>query len=404
MKKYAIWLCMELKRAAARLPIMIIEAIILVCVIGMIAFCGQRIITAKGEETSKTIVIVSQESETLTNYVLSFLDGMESVGAWCDFLNTDIETGRYMLENGKAIAMVVIPEKMMEGILYGENIPATLYLTKEMSGMGTLFEELAEAGVYMLSTAQGEVYATSILKDTYYFMDERKDMYADIDSYNLNIVLNRESLFRIRSISATGGETPVVYYIAAFMTLYLMLIGITMGEYEMQSLLQGKLLQRSGLPCSLRVLGKWGVTSLCIGIMTLLPIMLFVFSGFGEKYNLVIHLSSVLNMVIIILCASAILQMICTVVQNVTLALLGIGVGTMTMGYVSGCFLPIVLLPAGIQSIARYLPTTYMRMCWSAIFQGNIQEMWSNAGKLCLFSILCVCISICYKKYKEECV
>ncbi len=220
MKEIWIWLKTEYKRAALKLPAALGRAVILLVVVGMIAFCAQKQRSASANKAPVQIGYASEEN-ALIRLAVSYVENMEAVKGLCRFVPVEEEEGKRLLQEGELAALLVLPENMIEGILGGSNEPASLYLTENPSPEGLVFEEFAGAATGLLQTAQAEIYAMHAL--TEYFQAESSGLaqaYQEIDAFNLGIVMEREQYFKFRRLSETGNTGFAVYYASAFFTLY----------------------------------------------------------------------------------------------------------------------------------------------------------------------------------------
>lgn len=230
------WLQMEYKRAAVMLPLILKRAGILAAVCfaaaGMLAFCAGVMQQGRGE--AKLKVGYTAPSNQLTDLAVSYVQSMESVQSICSLEAVSASEGRQRLENGELSAWIVLPDDVINEILSGSNVPATLYLREDAGsdgGVGAagsiLFEELATAGMGMLGTAQAEIYAAAdIFKELAPQAATEQllqTVYDAVNNFNLRTVAGREKVFRTKTLSVTGNDTIAVYYASAVLTVYLLL-------------------------------------------------------------------------------------------------------------------------------------------------------------------------------------
>lgn len=382
MKKYFIWFMLESKRVVFRLPSLLLGAIVLTIIVGVIAFCGQKV-AGQQPNRSKSVIAVAANEDKMTELAVSFVESMESVKDWCRFERTDTETGMQMLQEGEAIALVVLPDKVVEHILNGTNVPAILYLREELPGSTQLFEELAQAGVMMLATAQAEIYASDELKEKYGIEDTLSDMYRDINSYNLNLALNREKLFRIRNVSATGQNSLFLYYTGAGMALFLLCMGMVLPENWALISVRNKLLREKGIGITAQIMGYQVILTLFLTLGSLLPIcaiMLVNRLSDGKLTDgLKVQYERIPTVILSLVCAASMILLCRILLRDRRNVLMGLGMGSICMGFLCGCFVPEVLLPQSIQTIGAYLPMTYFREAWSSLLGGQGVSAWSVA-------------------------
>lgn len=165
-----IWFVTEWKRAVAQFPVLLKRLVIFViaCVVlmGLTVF-GTRQIWS-GNNTQKTTVRIGYVApeDMLTKLAVSYVEQLESVKSWCSLEKTTVDKGMALLENGALTALLILPDDLVNEILTGSNAPVTVYLPESVDASVTnskVFEELANAGVGILQTAQAEIYAAETL-------------------------------------------------------------------------------------------------------------------------------------------------------------------------------------------------------------------------------------------------
>ena len=100
---------LELKRTIRQLPVMLLETILLMAVFGTIALGASKILYRDAPAVRITIAVVEEEDDPLTDLLLYYVQGMESISELCRFLTVSEEEGISMLREGEAAAMLVLP-------------------------------------------------------------------------------------------------------------------------------------------------------------------------------------------------------------------------------------------------------------------------------------------------------
>lgn len=397
MKKYLFWLKTEYKRAAVLLPKILLKAVMLALSVGMIAFCGQKIANRDSEHALVQIGYTAAD-DRLTGLAVSFVENMESVKNFCRLLPMTEEEGLNKLQKGEISALLVLPENVIEEILYGSNAPAKLYVADNDSPFGMLFAELGKAGVGMLQTAQAEIYATGMLAEKfscgYYRLTQ---MYEEIDAFNLEIVLNREQYFKSRSLSKTGSQSIAVYYGSAIFTMYLLLSGLFFGSYLARSRTEQQMLFKRLriLPVG-QAVGRLFVTVDMLCFLLLLPACAFFLPVVRSLLKVSLSGGGLLLLLSAVCFAAVWLQVLYLLAENHRTAMLSVGVSTLIMGYFSGCFVPSPLMPQIAVKISAFLPTTYVKAAFTLLFagQGSVKTpllcLTGYTGVLLLISILLI--------------
>lgn len=371
------------------LPALWIKAVILAVVAGVIAFCGQKISAGKNREP--LLIGYTAAEDRMTEMAVSFVENMESVKNWCELVPVTETEGMDRLKDGSLAALIVLPDDVLQGILDGSNRPATLYIAGEQSASGMIFEELARAGVGMLCTAQAEIYAAGDLVREYggAVQDAQlqacavdlDELYRQIDSYNLSIVLKREQYFKERTLSATGNEGTAVYFGSVLCTLYLLTAGLFLLPYlsrkqEEQLWFSGRL----GISAAVQCAGKsliafllWTAQLVPLFLLWMLfrnrlPVLWAGFSGIGEV------LAGGLFLLLWV-------QLAAMWSEKRRVALMCAGLLAIVFSYFAGCFVPPALMPKAAESLSAFLPGTLIRNGFVRLFSGRISSsamLWKN--------------------------
>lgn len=371
------------------LPALWIKAVILAVVAGVIAFCGQKI--SAGKNRDPVLIGYTAAQDRMTEMAVSFVENMESVKNWCKLVPVTEAEGMDRLKDGSLAALIVLPDDVLQGILDGSNRPATLYIAGEQSASGMIFEELARAGVGMLCTAQAEIYAAGDLVREYggaeqdaqlqaYAVD-LDELYRQIDSYNLSIVLKREQYFKERTLSATGNEGTAVYFGSVLCTLYLLTAGLFLLPYlsrkqEEQLWFSGRLGISAAVQCagkSLIAFMLWTAQLVPLFLLWMffrnkLPVSWAGFGGIGEV------LAGGLFLIFWV-------QLAAMWSEKRKVALLCAGLLAIVLAYFAGCFVPPALMPKAAESLSAFLPGTLIRNGFVRLFSGRTSSsamLWKN--------------------------
>ena len=79
---------LECKRAFRKLPQILLGAVVLIAIVGTIAFCGQSVLYQDAVSGRIQIAVAAEGSSENTELALSFLEHMETVASLCSFVYT----------------------------------------------------------------------------------------------------------------------------------------------------------------------------------------------------------------------------------------------------------------------------------------------------------------------------
>ena len=371
MKKYIVWLKTEYKRAALVLPGLFVKAIIPLVIFGMILSYAQKNDAFSAKEKG-TIGVVAPEGAA-AELALNFVESMGAVDRNFNLVRIKEEDIIPLLEKKEIVAAVCVPDNIMENVLYGEMVELSMYVPETTDVNSLVFTEIMRAGVNALTMAQGEIYATRAMIDKY-----GQDpgglgaMYDEINKKNLNIYLNRGGYFRVRQLSVTENTGYTNYYTAAFFVLYCLLSGLFVTGYAKRTETEMKMLKkRLGISYTAQYLGR----TLVLTTLLLIPIscyfLMIKLPVFHTGIKVLLSGKAILTLLFCAWFTAFYILFFYTIVENKRTVMLPLVVSALIFGYLSGCILPISILPNIIKKIAGLLPFNAMRILVQDIAAGK---------------------------------
>lgn len=383
------------------MPSLFLKAVILALAAGMVAFCAKKAL--EGDREGNVKIGYAAPKDRLTEMAVSYVEGMESVKSWCKLIAVTEEEGKELLAEGELAALLVLPANVVDGILTGENEPARLYMSEAVP-MAAAFEELANAAVGLLQTAQAEIYAThALLEEFSPGLEELEAMYQEINAFNLKLAMNRGDFFHTRALSATGNIGIAVYYGSALLTVFLLLAGLFFGKYIKRSSKEALILKkRLGIPYAIQLSGRILVTTGMLLLLFLLPGVMWLSEDLRGMLQPEITAKSLFLLLLTFPAAAALFQFLYLLADNQRTGVIWVGITALLMGYFSGCFLPAPLLPKVAQEIARFLPSTYIKAAFTLLFSGEDNAFWGIlSGLLIAFLLLWAAGWFCMRHMTE---
>lgn len=384
---------LEWKQMWKKLPGMLLEAIILVAILAAVAFGAGKLLYQDTPMIRISIGVVEEEENPLTDLLLNYVQGMESISETCEFLFVTKEEGFRLLQEQKLAALLILPDSVAEGILTGQNVPVQVYFPEDAGMESALLKELTDAGVSMLQVAQAEIYGIYDTAKEFGALEHLSVLETDINKQNLAFALNRMALFRTQKVSATGSLTWTQYYMASGLIYFLLLLG--MACYPMMqpyTKVMSNQLSRQGIGVGKQCIGKWlcGFTSLAIGLLAVVLV-----TG-------IFHRNTLGSLLLILLCVTALVFLIFQIVHSGVTAVLLLFFLSTVMVYCSGGFLPSIFLPESVQIIGKFLPTTYLIQAAASLFTGTLEHSVTGALLGYTAGFCAVSYGICLIRKEEK--
>ena len=314
-----------------------------------------------------TVAIASlgEQNEEYLDMGMRYLSGMSSTSLVLDFELMDEEEARKALRNGDVIAVALLPDHVIEGVLYGGSDPVTILFSDNGGLSSILLKELTSSGMLMLSSAQASSYTTGWLYRSNGLDDQLSKAYNDVDNINLTHVLNRERLF------TESGTMPL--FISYTATALALLLAFS------HTVLAPALRRRPSSFCRLMVPGRCNtITYLGVRCLTntllffLVELLILPASALLPEGSLPFHFGT--DSLLLLLCGAALL----TVMQLFLQQLLPEGAAVMVhllfsvaALFCAGAILPAAFLPKPLLSAGRLLPLPLFREGLLNIMNGN---------------------------------
>lgn len=344
---------LELKRAVKRLPAMFAGAMVLLAIMGTIAFLASRVLYGESVTGRIQVGVALPKSDLAARQVVSMLGSLDSVKSICDFHYVEREKGLEKLRNKEFYAVMDIPEGFVESIINGTNTPVPILFSPGDGVEGPVFRELAQAGAKILGSSQAGIYAAGEWCVQNGFSGEIPQVEADLNRIYLGYSLPRMDYFEARQVSATGEVEPLYFYGISAFVLFLFFATLPVNRYLQADpkVMQDKLALQ-GIGKGLRILAKGlGLTFLLL-VISLPLAALAMANGLAEK--------SVLTVVTVMLICAATAFFTLFIYQAAGSLLGGIMLLFLVvtgMHILSGGFLPMVFLPDSVRRIAPFLPS-----------------------------------------------
>lgn len=383
MRQKVLYLYMEIKKTLRMFPRMLLQAILLMFLIGMIAFCGAASMHQDPLAASVDIAVVVREDNMMTRMALNYVENMESVAQLCRFRQMSEEEGFGLLQRGEAAALILLPEQLVEGIMNGTNPTVEIYFPKNAGLEALLFRELTESGAGLLRVAQAQIYGVYDTAAEFEMMEQLSQMEAEIDSYNLAFALDRLALYDTENVSVFGSMNAVQFYMASGFILFLLLAGMALYPVvQREPQVFRRQLERNGTGLAWQCFCQWSCGALCMGllcgilwivaklVMILMPeeAVAQLAAGSGSRYPAGIGIGI---MALTVVTITTLIYLLYSLAGSRTSGILLVFLFSVGMVYLSGGLVPAMFMPEPMQRIGARLPTAYLIQACGGFLAGR---------------------------------
>lgn len=232
----------EAKRFFHTLPGFFLSLITAVLFAAVIVFLAESILPEVLEVKPFRVGLCMEGEDFAAAYIREYVKQMDSTEGLVEFREIPFEEiaeiwgdseeeRQSILEEEGLTACIIIPEKTAQSIMDGSNIPVRVVMRggaehTERYLQQRLLTQLTECGAALIDVPQAE---TLLLYEMQ--VEESEEMGRILDLFHFGLVLERDSWFENETVSAFGNVGINEYYMAAGMTLVLLLWGAGIGSF-----------------------------------------------------------------------------------------------------------------------------------------------------------------------------
>ena len=377
------YLKINFKKSLHTLPALFAGGLFLALLIGSCAAAASAVLYRSEPLIKASVAVVPGDiSNRYMDMAIDYISNMSSTSMVLEFEIMEAEEADRALKQGDVIAEMIFPEGMVEGILYGENIPAIIRISEPDSLSSLFLSELINDGVTLLSSAQAASYTAATV---YYSMDAEEDLsaaYDNIDLINFAHVSGRENVFDITMLipgssdginvsedpeasGKSGAKSVALYYISSGFILFALFWGSCMTgllKYPSSSFIS--CLFAKGISPGKYTLAQF-LTASSVFFIILAPVGCIACSILIEGISLPALLIYILLLSFLVSAFSVFLHVI---TKSPSLAVLLQFVLSTAMLLLAGGIIPSAFLPEGIAGFGRLLPAAYLQSSLLGIF------------------------------------
>ena len=378
------------KKYIKMIPVILLESCLFAVLLFLFGSFASKAIYGDLKVREIKVGIVSEEDSAMTRMLVGFVESMDSFQGSCQFSLMEETEAERALEQGEIYAAIYLPAGVLESILNGENLPAKIVFGHAGSQMETaVFREVAGAGNRLLSVAQAGIYAA----DELCINVGQKELISEAeDALNqayLDYALNRNAIFKMHEVTATGKVSLIAYYVVALFLIFLSFVGTIMSRKSViEPSAHSDLLAVSGMGYMRQYVAEAlafsGVFAL-LGTILGVPVLCLVMKIENWGIPGVIEIVTLLG---VLLMLGAFVRLLSEITGKEAG---GIGISLFVqfmMIFASGLLLPSAFLPARIEKAGRWMPYHL----WMELLLSCVQKNSEGRGVLLLLICFAGCI------------
>lgn len=365
MKKI-IYLFLQFKRALKIYPTVFIVTFMTLVSIATAAFLVINNNLKSEDKQKVSIGITGNITDTFFNIGINVIKSIDSSKNYIDFISMSEEEAKKALENDEIFGYISIPDGFVDSIAFLENKAAKYYFPNKPESLGTILtqEVIDTVSVYITESQR----AAEGLRN--YITENNLKKGSAIDDISkkmlMSILFARDSYYKTEFTGVADSLSTGAYYTVGFITLFLLLWGISCSKFMMKNNYEfSKILRIRGIKSAAQIICEYIVyfiitlitfifAAVILGIIVQnvrIPIAELEFAGIWECVCFVFRIIPA------ILAITAMQTVLYESVLGTVPSLLSQFLCAIILGYLSGCFYPNYFFPQVVRTVIDFLPS-----------------------------------------------
>lgn len=373
MKRFRILTGLEIKKSVKTLPKLLIGTVLLLLTVAAIAITANNIL-GKTEDNEKNesseafvdIGVVCMDDSWIMELAKGMLLGNKKITSVVNLRFTDYDKAMKGLEENEYMAVVIIPENAVDDIISGDNTPFQVIFPKNAGYEAAAIREVADSAVKLLASAQAGIYSIYDFYGEYNHKRSRAGAIKRLNERYIDAVLGLEDFFRDTTVVATGDLDIPEYYTLSGIILFIMMFGMNslayIEDYKKEIIAA---LEQNGVTIAKQTISRF-LGILCVyGIVSTVIVAAI---GIGAKLGVLMTIKLFLGMIPVLMTASAMVLLVQAAVRYKPAAIMTMFLISVFQAFVTGGFIPQMMLPEIIEKIGKCTPAYYMLREFSIIY------------------------------------
>ena len=400
MKRFAVYLRLQLKRAGKMLPRVLAVTLLLAAVVALAGLMLSRMESEDDARQRIRIGVVGDVEAGGLSQGLSILESMDTSRFSLSLEPMPEDEAARALNAREIDAYIIVPDGFVQAMMVGEHRPITFVSRERGAGVGgILVRELAHTVSYLVLETENAVYgAQNYTADHITGLNPYSVGDKLVYAYMMKI-LDRHLLFQVETVGAADQLSLAGYYLCGICVLFVMLWAISCSPlFTGRSRELSRLLRADGLGAVGQVLSEFisftlllvcGVLCaglLCAGLAGRLGLSIPELAGQGSLWRLGLRALPAALM----LCAMSFFLYELT--DSTVGGILTLFFSAVVQGYLSGCFYPSTFFPEGLRTASALLPAGVAMTDLRRLLLGAAAPGWPVWAYLLAFLALAVLI------------
>lgn len=207
MKRLGSYFGMQMKRMLRLLPVLLVAVAATFAVLGL---CAALFLynesSAEGKHRFR-IGMVGDLSDSYLGFGISVVQAMDDSRFMVELVSMEKEEALSSFRRGELSACVLVPEGLLNSIVYGRNDELITYLSSEgQKGLESILgEELADIVSVLVTRSQSAIFGMQQILWSHDRGGEAAELTDWMNLKLFDIVLNRTGLYTLEELGVSGG-------------------------------------------------------------------------------------------------------------------------------------------------------------------------------------------------------
>ena len=253
------YILLHMKRAVYRIPMIVAGTLLLAGSLAMVLLVLADNLKSDEKQMMVEIGVTGEVSNEYVTMAIAALRSLDDSRFAVNLKVMEEDAAREELLQGKLGAYFVVPEGIVEAIMYGESFQIKYYTCKDQAGLGTLLvNEFSEVLYKLLTKSQNGIYGLQELCLEY---GDEETLWNGTEELNIEYItfmLERQNVYDVQMLGISNELSTAGYYICSFLIIFFMLFGLHgCALYITKDLALKKLLAVRGCSSVLQVISEF---------------------------------------------------------------------------------------------------------------------------------------------------
>ena len=356
MSRKKVLFCLEKKRMFETIPKMLIGMLIfavLIFGISMVSYAVQESMN-KDYNTYDVAVVHEEEEHKYIDLVIDTVQSMEGLSKKFNFIFEEKEAALKGVETGKYDVAFIVPPDFIYDLIHGNETKISIhYGGAPNTIVGYVLTELGTVLATYIEESEKSIFAIKDYMEINHISGTQKADYSLSINY-ITRILGRNSIYDANQLTSTDNLPLGIYYFCVGLILVFLFLGLQgaklLSGYGKEFYKKLYLADVKSIP---QIMTKYLALLLCFLILYG-AIALVVLIAKPEMFL------GTLCAVPVLLPICAILILVFELVENPANAILSLFLVIVVLGFVSGFFFPLSMLPETFDFVSKFTVTRAM--------------------------------------------